>query len=281
MMYQKLLVTALSIAFSGLVVAADFKAGDDYVLTGAATSNSSDKVQVTEYFGYWCPHCNNFEPKLEKWLEEKKEDVAFDRVPVAFSTRGKNQTLAQMAYYVGKQVDMQKSVDETMFGFYHKYGRIAPSLKDLDKLKNDPLACNVEINKLVDRAEEQSIKANRAFDVAATTKYLNTVVCEADEKGWALLNVAKSARGGIRDNDTLKEILSAAGVETKNFNKRLESFSMTSALKKAKKKADDMGINSVPTIVVNDKYRVTASKGFDHMLEVVEFLIAKENQAKN
>lgn len=282
-MYQKLLVTALSVAFTGLVAAADFKAGEDYIVTGAATTNNNDKVQVTEYFGYWCPHCNNFEPKLEKWVQAKAEvqDFSFDRVPVAFSTRGKNQTLAQMAYYVGKQVNMQKSVDETMFSFYHKYGRIAPSFRDLDKLKNDPLACNVEVNKLVDRAEKQSTEANRAFDVAATTKYLTQTVCEADEKGWAMLNVAKTARGGIKDNDTLKEILSAAGVDTKNFNKRLESFSMTSALKKAAKKAADMGIDSVPTIVVNDKYRVTASKGFNHMLEVVEFLVAKEKQSKN
>jgi len=280
MMYKKLVVTALSLAFSGLALAADFKAGEDYIVTGVTTSNTNAKVQVSEYFGYWCPHCNNFEPMLEKWVEEKSGDIAFDRVPVAFSTRGQNQTLAQKAYYVGKQTNTQKAVDEAMFSFYHKYGRIAPSFKNLDTIQNDPVACNAQLHKLVDNAQKQSESSNRPFDVASVTQYLTETVCEADEKGWAMLKVAKAARGGIRDQDTLKGILSAAGVDTNNFDKRLESFSMTSAMKSAAKKADAMGIDSVPTLVVNDKYRVTSAKGFDHMLAVVEFLIAKEQESK-
>jgi len=281
MMYKKLVVTALSLAFSGLALAADFKAGEDYIVTGAATSNTTDKVQVTEYFGYWCPHCNNFEPMLEKWVEEKAAGIDFNRVPVAFSSRGQNQVLAQKAYYIGKQTKTQKAVDETMFSFYHKYGRIASSFKNLDQIQNDPVACNAQLHKLVDNAQKQSASSNRPFDVASVTKYLTQTVCEADEKGWAMLKVAKEARGSIRDQDTLKSIIGAAGVDTTNFDKRLTSFSMTSALKAAEKKASVMGIDSVPTIVVNDKYRVTSSKGFDHMLEVVEFLIAKEQESKN
>ena len=280
-MYKKIVVAAFSIVLSSLVVAAEFKAGEDYIITGAGTANSGNKVTVTEYFGYWCPHCNNFEPQLEKWIEDKGTDISFDRVPIAFSTRGKNQTLAQMAYYVGKQVKKQHSVDSAMFDFYHKYGRIAPSFKDLDKIKNDPQACTAEINNLVDRAEQQSADANRSFDVARVTDFLMSTVCDTDDRGWALLKLAKSARGSIRDEDTLKGILAVAGVDTNKFEKRLASFSMTSALKNASKKADAMGINSVPTLMVNDKYRVNAGKGFDHMLAVVEYLIAKEQESKN
>jgi thiol:disulfide interchange protein DsbA len=70
-------------------------------------------------------------------------------------------------------------------------------------------------------------------------------------------------------------------VETSNFDKRLSSFSMKSAINSANNKMEAMGIDSVPTIVVNDKYRVSSSKGFEHMLQVVEFLVEKEKKEAN
>ena len=281
MIYKKLATTVFALALSGVAVAADFKAGEDYILTGAKTAASSENVQVTEFFGYWCPHCNNFEPLLEKWVEEKSSEISFNRVPVAFSTRGSNQTLAQKAYYIGKQANSEKSVDSTMFDFYHKYGRLASSFKDLDKIKNDPVACNAEVGNLIESAGKQSAAANRPFDVAAVTRYLTENVCETDDKGWALLKLGKKARGSIANADVLKEILDVAKVETSNFDKRLNSFSMKSAINSANNKMEAMGIDSVPTIVVNDKYRVSSSKGFEHMLQVVEFLVEKEKKEAN
>lgn len=43
------------------------------------------QVQVTEFFWYGCGHCYEFEPHLEKWLEQKPEDVEFARVPAVFN----------------------------------------------------------------------------------------------------------------------------------------------------------------------------------------------------
>jgi len=275
MFYKKIAVSALALAISGTAFAADFKVGDDYILTGAVAS-TAQKVQVTEYFGYWCPHCNNFEPLLEQWVEEKADDIEFSRVPIAFSTRSQNQVLAQKAYYVGKQVKQEKAVDATMFDFYHKYGRLASSFKDLDKIQADPAACKVEINGLVDRAQKQSAQANRPFDVASVTAYLTENVCETDDRGWALLKLSKESRGSLSNEDALKDVLAVAGVDTENFSKRLSSFSMTSALNAGNKKAETLGIDSVPTLVINDKYRVTSAKGFQHMLDVVDYLIEKE-----
>ena len=276
MIYKKLAVTVLALAISSFAGAADYKAGEDYILTGVETTANPEKVNVTEYFGYWCPHCNNFEPLLEKWVEENADKVDFKRVPVAFSSRGQNQTLAQKAYYIGKQLKTEKSVDSAMFDFYHKYGRLAGSFKDLEKIKNDPVACNAEITSLIEKAEKQTKDANRPFDVVSVTKYLTDNVCETDARGWALLKVAKQARGSIRDADVLQDILAVAGVDPSNFSKRLDSFSMKSSMKSGASKMEAMGIDSVPTIIVNGKYRVTSSKGFGHMLSVVEHLVAKE-----
>jgi thiol:disulfide interchange protein DsbA len=60
--------------------------GRDYArLAQPVPVAASGKVEVVEFFGYWCPHCNSFEPTLDAWARKVPADVAFRRVPVAFS----------------------------------------------------------------------------------------------------------------------------------------------------------------------------------------------------
>ena len=60
--------------------------GTNYVKLGQAVPvPSGGKIDVIEFFWYGCPHCNAFEPTLEAWLKNLPADVAFRRVPVAFS----------------------------------------------------------------------------------------------------------------------------------------------------------------------------------------------------
>ncbi|HVO08901.1 MAG TPA: thiol:disulfide interchange protein DsbA/DsbL [Burkholderiaceae bacterium] len=60
--------------------------GRDYArLAQPLPMPATGKVEVVEFFGYWCPHCNNFEPTLESWVRKLPADVAFHRIPVAFS----------------------------------------------------------------------------------------------------------------------------------------------------------------------------------------------------
>ena len=49
------------------------------------TSAEPGQIEVIEFFWYGCPHCNAFEPTLEAWVRQLPADVAFHRVPVAFS----------------------------------------------------------------------------------------------------------------------------------------------------------------------------------------------------
>ena len=51
----------------------------------APVSAPSGKIEVVEFFWYGCPHCNALEPALETWVGTLAQDVAFRRVPVAFS----------------------------------------------------------------------------------------------------------------------------------------------------------------------------------------------------
>jgi thiol:disulfide interchange protein DsbA len=81
---------AAAAAVSGLPLAARAQGapveGRDYArLAQPLAMPATGKIEVVEFFGYWCPHCNSFEPALDAWARKLPADVVFRRVPVAFS----------------------------------------------------------------------------------------------------------------------------------------------------------------------------------------------------
>lgn len=59
--------------------------GVDYrTLEKAQPTESVDKVEVTEFFWYSCPHCYEFDHPLTEWVKKQGNKIAFKRVPVAF-----------------------------------------------------------------------------------------------------------------------------------------------------------------------------------------------------
>jgi len=62
-----------------------FIEGVDYkVLPSIQPTESKGKVEVTEFFWYACPHCNDLEPDIQAWAKKQKNDVVFKRIPIAF-----------------------------------------------------------------------------------------------------------------------------------------------------------------------------------------------------
>lgn len=59
--------------------------GTHYVKLNQPLPVAAGKIEVIEFFWYGCPHCHAFEPALDAWAKKLPADVAFRRVPVAFS----------------------------------------------------------------------------------------------------------------------------------------------------------------------------------------------------
>ncbi len=74
------------------------EAGRDYVelKTPQPPQERSDKIEVLDFFGYWCPHCFHFVPDLEAWRRKLPADVAYRHVPVAFRD---NEAPLSQAFY--------------------------------------------------------------------------------------------------------------------------------------------------------------------------------------
>ncbi len=41
----------------------------------------ADGIEVIDFFWYGCPHCNNLQPALERWISRKPTDVTVRRIP--------------------------------------------------------------------------------------------------------------------------------------------------------------------------------------------------------
>lgn len=78
------------------------------------------KIEVVEFFGYWCPHCYAFEPTLEAWVKRLPADVAFRQLPVAFSVP---QQALQKAYFALEDLGQIQTLHKRIFAAIHQQNR--------------------------------------------------------------------------------------------------------------------------------------------------------------
>jgi thiol:disulfide interchange protein DsbA len=82
---RRLLCAAALLGLAGLVAAtaAEPQAGAQYlVLPQALNTDAGGKVEVTEFFAYYCPHCHAFDPLLAEWVRKQGANIVFKRVHV-------------------------------------------------------------------------------------------------------------------------------------------------------------------------------------------------------
>jgi thiol:disulfide interchange protein DsbA len=82
----------------------------------------------------------------------------------------------------------------------------------------------------------------------------------------------------IRNATDLKEFFAEQGVSEADFDKTFNSFAVITKTNRAKQVRELYGLTGVPTLVVNGKYRTTATLagGNKQMLQVVDLLIDRE-----
>lgn len=92
----------------------------------------SNKPDVIEVFWYGCPHCFEFDPKLNAWLANKPDDVEFRRVPTALGRAvGK---LHAKAYYTAELLGVLDPVHHALFEAMHKQHKRLASEKEIESV---------------------------------------------------------------------------------------------------------------------------------------------------
>ncbi|PKH05883.1 thiol:disulfide interchange protein DsbA/DsbL [Moritella sp. Urea-trap-13] len=119
-MMKKLFILITAMLFLPFANAAQFKEGVHYdVISEQATS----KPQVAEYFSYFCPHCNKFEPimtDVTKRLEGS--DIKVEKNHVAFIGREMGIEM-QKAFATAELLNVEHEMSSAIFSAIHDQKR--------------------------------------------------------------------------------------------------------------------------------------------------------------
>jgi protein dithiol oxidoreductase (disulfide-forming) len=74
------------------------------------------KIEVMEFFAYWCPHCNVFDPSLNEWSKRQPADVVLLHTPWAYQDA---QVPLQRMYYVLDALGRESELRARVFSAIH------------------------------------------------------------------------------------------------------------------------------------------------------------------
>lgn len=100
MKFLRLLLTFLSFLFVAMHAGASPASpqnGVDFITTDhPRPARPGQKIEVIEFFGYFCSHCSAFDPLLQDWIKKQGNRIEFKRLHTAFGGK----TIAQQRMYL-------------------------------------------------------------------------------------------------------------------------------------------------------------------------------------
>ena len=122
---------------------------------------------------------------------------------------------------------------------------------------------------------------NEMMQTHAKIYYTAEALGVVDKVHPAAFNAIHQRGNYLENEEQVRELFVSQGVDPAEFDEAWNSFSVSSAVKKANARMRDYGVRSVPNLIVNGKYRVSAGGAVptqQDMLEVADFLVQKERQ---
>ncbi|RZA32417.1 MAG: thiol:disulfide interchange protein DsbA/DsbL [Lysobacteraceae bacterium] len=116
---RRLICSTALLAVPGFAMASPAapKEGAEYqALPEAQPTDSGGKIEVTEFFAYYCPHCYAFEPFLADWVKKQGNNIAFRRVHVP---HGERVAAQQRLFFTLESLGMLDQFHGKVFNAYH------------------------------------------------------------------------------------------------------------------------------------------------------------------
>jgi thiol:disulfide interchange protein DsbA len=107
----------LGLAAAQRAIAAEPKDGVEYLtLPVAQPTDTGRKVEVIEFFAYYCPHCYAFEPALKAWVRQQGDNIVFKRVHVS---RDANVAPQQRLFFTLEAMGLVEQYHDKVFAAMH------------------------------------------------------------------------------------------------------------------------------------------------------------------
>ena len=81
--FRFLLAALTALCFAASSQAALVQGQDYNLLAPAQPTEPGKKVEVIEFFAYYCPHCNSLDPELGAWVKAHADKIVFKRIHVS------------------------------------------------------------------------------------------------------------------------------------------------------------------------------------------------------
>ncbi len=183
MRFLKQVLGALALSaltFTALTAAAspaDPKNGIEYrTLATAQPTDSGKKIEVTEFFAYYCPHCYAFEPALEEWIKKQGDNIVFKRVHV---TRDDNVLPQQKLFYTLAAMGlMNDQMHNKIFNEMH----VAHN-----RLSRDEMVFDFIVKQGIDR--QKFIDTYRSMGVAASVRRTTAMMDAYGVDSWPMIAI--------------------------------------------------------------------------------------------
>ncbi len=111
--------TAALIPLTALAQAQLVKGRDYAVIEPALPTDTPEKIEVTEFFSYACPHCNDLNPLIHDWAAKLPADVVFKRIALPGSPF---YALMSKLYYTLEATGDVDRLDSAVFNAIHGKG---------------------------------------------------------------------------------------------------------------------------------------------------------------
>ncbi|MFY8285805.1 thiol:disulfide interchange protein DsbA/DsbL [Pseudoalteromonas sp. SSMSWG5] len=114
----KAALMAMTLGLAANATAAQYEEGKHYETIDA---RASKKPEVKEFFSFYCPHCNNFEPVVKELKTLLKEGVKFKKSHVNFSgpRDPEIQTILAQAYAIANVLPQKDALVAAVFNHIH------------------------------------------------------------------------------------------------------------------------------------------------------------------
>jgi thiol:disulfide interchange protein DsbA len=122
---------------------------------------SGNKIEVLDFFGYWCPHCFQFVGDLEAWRKRLSSDIAYLHVPVAFNP---SETPLSMMFYSLQTLNRLEDMHVKVFRAIHV---------DRKKLFDPEAIADFVVANGIDR--DKWLSVYNSFSVAAAANRANQI----------------------------------------------------------------------------------------------------------
>lgn len=174
---RRLLCTAALLSLAGAsALAATPQNGNEYLtLAAAQPTEAGNKVEVTEFFAYYCPHCNVFDPLLAAWVKKQGNGIVFKRVHVASDPRVAPQ---QRLYYTLEAMGLVDQYHSKVFDAIHK---------DHLKLQSDDEVFDWAARAGIDRAKFMAVY--RSFGIPSKLRHADSDMAAYKVDHWPFIAI--------------------------------------------------------------------------------------------